>query len=101
MLIIDENGINVNPQKGEYIKWNDIEGFAELKINSVKIIIIQINNAEEYIEKESNKLRKKLMKFNLKNYGSPYNISVATMNTNYNQLFKILNENLIKNKYIA
>ncbi len=101
MLIIDENGINVNPQKNEYIKWNDIEGFADLKINSVKIIIIQINNAEEYIEKESNKLRKKLMKFNLENYGSPYNISVATMNTNYNQLYKILNENLIKYKYIA
>lgn len=99
MLIIDKNGINVNPQKSKYIKWSDIEGFAEIKINSVKIIIIQINNAEEYIEKESNKLRKKLMKFNYENYGSPFNISVATMNTNYNQLFKILNENLIKNKY--
>lgn len=101
MLIIDEKGINVNPKKDEYIKWNDIEGFAELKINSAKIIIIQINNPEEYIAKEVNKLRKKLMKYNLENYGSPFNISVATMNTNYNQLFKILNENLIKNKYIA
>src|SRR5690606_32783969 len=68
MLIIDENGINVNPQKNEYIKWDNIEGFAELKINSVKIIIIQINNAEEYIKKESNNLRKKLMIFNLENY---------------------------------
>jgi hypothetical protein len=98
MLIIDENGVNVNPKKNEYIKWGDIEGFAELKINSVKIIIIQINNAEEYIKKEDNKLRKKLMRFNLENYSSPYNISVATMNTNYNQLLKTLNENLIKNK---
>lgn len=101
MLIIDNNGINVNPKKNEYIKWSDIEGFEELKINSVKIIIIQISNAEEYIKKENNKLRKKLMRFNLENYGSPYNISVATMNTNYNQLLKTLNENLIKNKYIV
>ncbi|MDY3362723.1 hypothetical protein PG623_01780 [Riemerella anatipestifer] len=101
MLIIDENGININPKKNEYIRWSDIEGFSELKINSVKIIIIQISNAEEYIRKEKNKLRKKLMKFNLENYGSPYNISVGTMNTNYNQLLEVLNENLIKHKYIV
>ena len=101
MLILDENGINVNPTKNEFIKWNDIEGFSEIQINSVKIIIIEVNKPENYINNETNKFRKKLMEYNFRNYGSPFNISVSTMNTTHKELFKMLNENLIKQKYIA
>ncbi|MGC4130343.1 MAG: STM3941 family protein [Bergeyella sp.] len=96
MLIIDENGINVNPSKNEFIKWIDIEGFSEIKINSVKIIIIHVINPEEYMSKETNVLRKKLMAYNLSNYGSPFTVSVATMKINYEDLHKLLNENLTK-----
>jgi len=99
MLVIDKKGIDVNPKKGEIIRWENIDGFSEIKINSVKIIVIHINNPMEYIDKQTDKVRKGLMKFNLNNYDSPYNISVATMDLSQDELFKLLNENLLIFKY--
>lgn len=98
LLVIDENGININPSKEEYIKWEDIEGFTELKINRIKMIGIQVSTPENYINKETNALRKTLMEFNMTNYHSPFSIAVSPMNISYKELFNILNENLIKNK---
>lgn len=99
MLAIDEKGINVNPKKGEIIKWESIDGFSEIKINSVKIIIIQINDSIDYINGETNKIRKNLMKFNFNNYGSPFNISSSTTDLNHVELFQLLNESLNRYKF--
>lgn len=95
MLIIDESGINLKPSDNRIIHWKDIEGFSEMKINSVKIIIIHIKNPEKYIDSEPNKIRKKLLNYNLNNYGSPFTITVSTMEIGYEELWKLLNESLI------
>jgi len=98
MLIIDEKGLSLSPDKDEFIKWGNIDGFTEIKEDDTKIIIVQVNNAEEFIEKETNNVRKKIMKNSLKNYGSPFHISVSEMNVKHNTLIKLLNENLVKYK---
>ena len=69
-----------------------------LNHNALRVKII---NAQDCIDNEGNKLRRKIMKFNFDYTGSPYNISVSTMNINHSSLLEILNENLIKNKHIA
>jgi hypothetical protein len=99
ILIIDKKGVNVNPKKTltEVIKWQHINGFSEFKIQSQKFVIINVNNSEYWIEKEENSIRKKVMKFNEKNYGSPFNLSANTMQINHDELMTILNENW--NKY--
>ncbi|MDR6969548.1 hypothetical protein J2X31_003581 [Flavobacterium arsenatis] len=94
MLILDENGIHLKPPTNRIIKWKDITGFSEIKINSVKIIIIHVKNPEEYMNDETNKIRKKLMNYNLSNYGSPFTISVATMDITHKELWRLLNEGL-------
>ena len=101
ILIIDKNGLNVNPKKSlvESIDWKYIEGFSELKIQSQKFVLINLNNSNYWIEKEGNAIRKKLMKFNVNNYGSPFNLSANAMQINYTELMKVLNENLNKYKY--
>lgn len=103
ILVIDKFGVNVNPKKSleEYIEWKNIIGFSELKIHRQKFVVIDINNSDYWIQKEKNRLRKKLMKFNFRNYGSPFNLSANVMQTNYAELVKILNENLNKYKYNA
>ena len=103
LLIIDKNGINVNPRKSltESIDWKYIDGFSELKIQSTRIVIINVNNSDYWIDNEQNTLRKKLMKFNINNYGSPFNLSANSMEMNYNELLKILNESLNKYKSIV
>ncbi|MCZ8145509.1 STM3941 family protein [Flavobacterium sp.] len=101
ILIIDKKGINVNPKKShnEFIEWEHINGFSELKIKSQKFVIIDVNNSDYWIEKEENGIRKKLMKFNVKNFGSPFNLSANSMQMNHVELMKTLNENLNKYKY--
>ena len=94
MLTIDETGIHQKQPKNQSIKWKDITHFSEIKINSVKIIIIHVKNPEEYIDIEPKKIRKKMMNFNLNNYGSPFTISVATMDIGYTELWELLNEGL-------
>ena len=103
ILTIDRNGINVNPKnsKTEFIEWKNITGFSEIKIHGQKFVIIEVNNSDYWIEKELNGIRKNLMKFNLNNYGSPFNLSANTMQINYTELLKTLNENFEKSKYNA
>lgn len=97
MLIFDENGINLKPPTNRIIKWKDITYFSEIKINSVKIIIIHVKNPKEYIDNESNKIHKKLMNYNLNNYGSPFTITVSTMDISYNELLGLLDKSLKQN----
>ncbi|MEN2413752.1 STM3941 family protein [Flavobacterium mesophilum] len=100
VLIIDKTGINVNPKKSlsERIEWKNIKGFSEIKIQRTKIVIINVNNSDYWIKKEENLIRKKLMKFNVNYYGSPFNLSANSMQVSYTELMKILNENLDKYK---
>lgn len=99
MLLLDETGIHQKLPKNQSIKWKDITHFSEMKINSVKIIIIHVKNPEEYINNEPNKIRKNLMNFNLSNYGSPFTISVATMDIGYVELWDLLNEMSNQNSF--
>lgn len=96
ILIIDENGINVNPKKSltEYIQWKNISGFSELKIHNQKFVVIDVDNPDYWIEKEENGIRKKLMRFNVSNYGSPFNLSATATQMNHAELLKTLTEYL-------
>jgi len=98
VLIVDENGLHINPNKSSsaQIAWNDIQGFSEIKIHSTKLVIIDLYNPEYWIEKEQNKIRKQLMRFNVNNYGSPFSLSAQFMQINHEALMKILTENLDK-----
>lgn len=103
ILIIDENGIDVNPKKNssEFINWNNIEGFSELKIQNQKIVLIKVNNTDYWIENEKNILKKKLIEFNFENYGSPFCLSTVSMQINHAELMKVLNESLDKFKSLT
>jgi hypothetical protein len=99
-LIIDSKGLNVNPKKSlnEYIEWKDVLGFREIKIQSTRILIIGVKNPDQWIEKETNSIRRKLMQFNLSNYDSPFNIAAASLDISYKELNDKLNSYLKKYK---
>jgi hypothetical protein len=102
-VIIDKSGVNVNPKKNlsEFINWKNIEGFSELKIQSQKMVLINLNNPDYWIEKENNRMRKRLIQFNIDNYGSPFVLSAISMQISHAELVKILNENFEKYKHLA
>lgn len=92
-LIIDSKGLNVNPKKSltEFIKWSDINGFEEIKIQSTRIVIIGVKNPEYWLDKETSVFRRKLMQFNIRNYNSPFNIAASGLDISSDQLIETLN----------
>ena len=97
-LTMDVVGLNINPKKAanQFIKWNDILGFEEVKIHSTRIVIIIVKNPENWIDLETNLVRKKLMQFNVNNYGSPFNLSAVGLDISFKALCELLNEYLQK-----
>lgn len=93
-LIISPFGLNVNPRRSqhEFIKWNEISGFNEIKIQTTRILIIGVKNPNYWMEKETNTLRKKMMQFNIKNYGSPFNIAASGLDISSSELNQKLKE---------
>lgn len=99
-LIIDPIGLNVNPKKSvtEFIKWDKILGFEEIKIQSTRILIIGVKDPEYWLEKESSAIRKKMMQFNINNYNSPFNIAASGLDISSNELNEKLNSYFEKYK---
>ncbi|TLX23537.1 hypothetical protein FE904_21165 [Chryseobacterium indologenes] len=94
ILIIDNKGLNVNPKKSltEFIKWDEINGFKEIKIHSTRIVIIGVRNPEYWLDKETNGFKRKLMQFNINNYDSPFNISASGIDITSDKLIETLNK---------
>jgi len=89
-LIIDHNGINLNPKKPVIVEWKNIIGFKEIDIRNQRILIIGVNNPEYWIETETNIIRKKLMRFNLNNYESPFNVASVGLEISHRELCEAL-----------
>ena len=92
-LVVDAKGIHINPKKASsaIIRWSDILDFEEIKINSTPIVIVHVRDPESWVEKEKNALRRQLMKVNINQYQSPFNIAAAGLNISHSQLLESLN----------
>ena len=91
-LVIAHEGLGVNFKKSQnnYIGWDEIIGFNEIKIRQVRIIIIMVKDPQKWLEKEKRFFRKKLMQANMTNYGSPFNISTVGLNITHEGLMEKL-----------
>ncbi len=100
-LILDEDGIydNSSAVSVGLILWKDIESIRVEKINSTKMLIVNIYNPEKYIDR-SNRFKKVLLNLNTKLYGTPLTIGLAGLKYNRERLEKliILNYELYKEK---
>ncbi len=48
-LIISSDGLNLNPKKSliEFLKWSDITGLEEIKIQSTRIVIVKVTDVTQ------------------------------------------------------
>ncbi|MEQ1732099.1 MAG: STM3941 family protein [Bacteroidia bacterium] len=95
-LIIDNIGITDNSHgvSAGLIVWSDIEKIYEVQINKQKIIIIEVKNPQEYIDKQLSYLKRKLMLFGINMYGTPLSITSNTLQIKHDELVLILNNTL-------
>lgn len=102
-LIVDEMGIvdNTSIFKFGLIPWKDISAIYERSIqvsiaSKQSFITIGLKNPEDYISRETNSIKRNLMKANTNSYGSPIHISTNGLKIKPNELFRILNETFEK-----
>jgi hypothetical protein len=98
-LILDSEGIHDNSSAigSRMIRWNNITGLSTDEIQKTKLLILQVNNAEESINAES-KLKRWLMSMNYNKYGTPIVISSTALNINFDELAKTISGLLEKYK---
>ena len=97
-LIIDETGITnyINNISGTHIPWTDIRYIVTNKIFNQLFLMILLHHPEAYINKETNPVKRKLLSMNYRQYGSPVSIAVNTINSDINELRRLLQEQLSK-----
>ena len=90
-LIIDENGItdNTNASSVGLINWTDITEIRTEEVMSTKFLLIFIDNPDKYLVKV-NGFKRKLLKGNMKIYGTPLSITSNTLKYDFNDLEKLI-----------
>lgn len=95
-ITIDESGITDNTiLSAGHIPWNDIQ---EIKKANGLLLIILVNNPTKYISRQSNLLKRKLMRKLFKTYGSPIILTPNELKTDFTELKKTLQLALSRNK---
>jgi len=92
ILIVDENGI-VDRTSGHgvpLIKWEDVKGIREEMISIQKVVRIDVQNADKYIEQAVNPIKRRLLKNQLKMYGSPFIIHPRMVGQKNDNLLELM-----------
>ena len=94
-LIIDDNGItnNTNASSIGLIDWSDIIEIKTEQVMSTKFLLIYTSNPNKYLNRVKG-IKQKLMKANLKAYGTPISITSSTLRYNLDELEKVINNRL-------
>ncbi len=98
-LVINKQGIidNTNSSSVGLISWSEITKIYKKKVISIEILIIEIKNPEEYIQK-ANGLKKLGLRQNLKSYGTPITLTSVGLKCSFNELERLILESYNQNK---
>ncbi|CAN5381353.1 hypothetical protein BH10BAC1_BH10BAC1_02690 [soil metagenome] len=91
-LLISKEGI-LNNSSGfskQFIPWADILSFNIASVQRQTFVNILVRNPEDYINREKNFIKRKLMKINFEQFDSVISISHNGLNCSWNELNEIL-----------
>lgn len=93
-LVIDDKGIidNSTAVAAGLIPWEDITHIYTRQVMNQKFIMIGVSNPETYIGRHTSGFKKRIMRTNLKTYGSPISIAANGLKTDFTSLVATLNE---------
>ncbi len=98
-LTIDDYGItdNSNASSVGLIDWSDILEIKTEQVMSTRFLLIFVDNPDKYLERV-NGFKRKLMKGNMKMYGTPLSITSNTLRYDFSDLERLIKEKLIEKK---
>jgi hypothetical protein len=91
-LIISRLGITDNSSgvSAGLIPWTDIQEIKVSQVMNQKFLMFIVSNPQDYLNTVTNPLKRNAMKMNYKTYGSPISISSNALQTNFDDLQRLL-----------
>lgn len=100
-LIINDIGIDdYSSAVAVKIYWEDIEAIEAMQIQSQRIILVKVSNAQTHIDRAKG-FKRKMMAMNYKYYGTPVSISANGLQISFDELLQLISgrfETYIKTK---
>lgn len=95
-LIITNEGITDNSSGTSigFIAWKDIIAINSKLIGSQTFILITVNNPQDYINRTTSKIKKKVYQSTYKTHGTPLTISAIALAIKTPELVKLLQDQL-------
>tara|TARA_B100000809_G_C14858811_1_gene431082 strand:+ start:86 stop:634 length:549 start_codon:yes stop_codon:yes gene_type:complete len=102
-LIIDSNGItdNSNASSVGLIEWNDISEIKTQQVMSTKFLLINVTDPEKFIGKAKIGMKSRLMRTNMKMYGTPLSITSNTLKYDFEKLEQLIKTEFERNKNVG
>jgi hypothetical protein len=99
-LVVDSAGIvdNASGIAAGRIAWEDIVAVKSMQIVNQKMLMIEVVNPDEYINRQTNPLSRQLAEANSKLYGTPVFIPANTLRCNFAKLTAIMQHHFEKYK---
>jgi hypothetical protein len=91
-IIIDDKGIHDNSSgvSAGFIPWGDISNISTIEVSRQKLIMIEVSNPDDYINRQTNFIAKKAAAINHKMYGSPISITTTSLKYSFDDLYYTL-----------
>lgn len=90
ILIINDEGI-IDRSTGHgvpLIKWEDVKGIREEVVTIHKMVRVDIRNHEDYFGQAANAIKRRMLKNNMRMYGSPFVINARFIGTRHDALIE-------------
>jgi hypothetical protein len=91
-IILDDKGIHDNSSgvSAGFIPWSDITNISTIEVSRQKLIMIEVSNPDDYINRQTNFIAKKAAAINHKMYGSPISITATSLKYGFDDLYYTL-----------
>jgi hypothetical protein len=80
------------------VEWKDITSIDSIDVAGQQLIVVKVKNPEKYVDKASNNAQKRLLRLNVKQYGTPIFITTNSLQIGFDELLALLNEEFGKRK---
>jgi uncharacterized protein YneF (UPF0154 family) len=93
-LILAPDGITDNSSaiSAGFIPWSDITEVTSIKVSGQKMVVIQVHNPEDYIQRQASTFKQRIMRTNYTRFGTCIAFSPSTIDIKFEDLLTELQQ---------
>jgi hypothetical protein len=99
-LIIDDTGLTDNSSglSAGHILWTDIKNIYVLEIHKQRLLMLEVSNPQDYIDRQNNLFKRKGMALNYRMYGTPLSITANGLKIPFQELLVLVTERFLETR---